>query len=133
MNNINTSDYATNLDYDVNYNFLNMTPTAETFQINWTYCLMLNKTEHCGKSMTVSDEVYTTLSNVTDYVNLTMGNARQHVFATAANSAYFKGTLLAIESIYKYFPGYLIYYWDLGLTDDEANHVSIQGRCKAKR
>ena len=83
----------------------------------FTYTLTQNGTSSSGKPIEVPENVYREFNNWPDFIELTEDNEREHVFATAAGGNYLSPALTAIASVQKHFPGYTIYYYDLGDTN----------------
>ena len=83
----------------------------------FTYTLTRNGTSSSGKPIEVPENVYREFNNWPDFIELTEDNEREHVFATAADGHFLSPALTAIASVQKHFPGYTIYYYDLGDTN----------------
>ena len=84
----------------------------------FTYTLTLNGTSLSGKPLEVPENLYREVNNWPDFIKLSQDNQRQHVFATAATRHFVSAAMPAIASIQKYFPGYTIYFYDLGNVQD---------------
>ena len=82
--------------------------------VQFTYTLTRNGTSSSGKPIEVPEDLHREFNNWPDFIELTKENQREHVFATAATGEYLSTALTAIASIQKYFPGYTIYFYDLG-------------------
>lgn len=82
--------------------------------VHFSYGINLNGTMTYGKPMEVPVNMYQEMNQWPKFVRLTQANIRQHVFATAASGGYFQQSRVAIASIQKHFPGYPIYYYNLG-------------------
>ena len=82
--------------------------------VQFTYTLTLNGTTTQGRPIAVPENLYREVNDWPAFINLTQDNQRDHVFATAANEKYYPGVILTIASIQQHFPGYTIYFYDLG-------------------
>ena len=85
--------------------------------VQFTYTLTLNGTTTHGKSIDVPENLYREMNDWPPFITLTHGNQKDHVFATAADENYYPGVILTIASIQKHFPGYTIYFYDLGINN----------------
>ena len=60
-----------------------------------------------------------------NFVKLNNITVNKYVFLTACSSNHFLESLDCIGSIQKHFPGYSIVYYDLGLSESQAQKVSF--------
>ena len=70
-----------------------------------------------------NDTLYRMKLPPNQFVSLNEHNTNKFVFVTGASKNHFNESKDAIGSVQAYFPGRKIYYYDLGLNEDQKNQV----------
>lgn len=78
-----------------------------------------------GKKFEVAEE-YTKITKLHErnhFTNLTEDTVRDFVFATAASSNHFNESIDAVDRTQRFFPNYIIVFYDIGLLPTEVEQV----------